>query len=857
MIKYYVTVRFAPAGTTYVNQKTGKRSKSDFGHVWYETHSSDGERTIEHKSYGWSTGDTMVLGGRNNLNNDDYKSYIPDANHHIDSIRVEISKEQYDRLGSYPNRAARGEVGGFGTDYNLLTNSCVDFTGWALADAGLAREAFDGTLGFPSGQLSPFLKQILYHKDQDSWVLVERDGRYFLYDPAVIALTDAGIQTIGENGYAGALYDFEGNGIATATGFTAANTGILFIDRNANNKAEFDEIFGEKTLLNNGEYAKDGYEALANFDSNSDGKISSEDAEFANIKVLIRKENGELEIKTLQELDIVEIDLDGKAVNKDLGDGNILAKVSTYTKSDGTKGEFGDLDFATNPVFSYFVDEIQLTEEQQARPDVMGIGHVRNLREAAATSDALASILDAYAAAETKAEQLALLDGLKTEWAKTAYDFGTYNEIVFLEPYIRSTTGKGIALTPSQERGLSKLPFSVSHDIQAEANSLVNKVKALDAFSGLYTHYVYVTSDAMAQRFIDTVKAADKALSDSIYQALLFQTRLKPYVDELFFKLEDNLFSLDFSQVIAKFQAVYQVNPQKAIVDLGEFLQFTDWNGGKSLFTEWLEIAQNQGVADEYLALLGEGGFLLGHQKLDSAGRLKGSAKNDILQGSDADDRLEAGDGDDVINAADGNDRIYGGNGSDTILGGRGNDRIEDGDGDDLVDAGEGSDYISGGKGSDTYVFKGDFGKDTIYNYSSGAEDVDTVEIQGRNRDVFRRLGGGVIRWRVEKGRGVRSKRPARVCWRTGGRFRLPAGRVRGRAPVVRQVRRRSNRCVRQTGFAAHRRAGAVRSSGIQTVNRHHAPACGGAIRAARFAPLPDSAPDVSGGSRARCRRRT
>ena len=733
MTKYYVTVRFAPAGTTYIDPTTGERSKSDFGHVWYETHSSDGE----HNSYGWSTGSTKREGGIDNLNRYDDKSYIPDADHPINSITREVSKEQYDRLNSYPERAANGEIDGFGTNYNLFTNSCIDFSGLGLADSNLVKEGFDGTFGFPSGQLDPFLKQILDHKDPGSWVLVERDGRYFLFDPAVIALTDAGIQTIGENGYAGALYDFEGNGIATATGFTAANTGILFIDRNANNKAEFDEILGEKTLLNNGEYAKDGYEALANFDSNGDSKISAEDAEFANIKVLIRKENGELEIKTLQELDIVEIDLNGKDVNKDLGDGNVLAKVSTYTKSDGTKGEFGDLDFATNPVFSYFTDEIQLTEEQQMRPDVMGIGHVRNLREAAATSDTLATILDAYSAAETKTEQLALLDSLKNAWARTAYDFGTYNDIVFLEPYIRSTTGKGIALTPSQEKRISDDPFSVSHDIQQEANSLVNKVKVLDAFSGLYTHYVYVTSDAMAQRFIDTVKSADKALSDSIYQSLLFQTRLKPYVDELFFKLEDNLFSLDFSQVIAKFQAVHQVNPQKAFVDLGEFLEFSNWDGGQALFTEWLTIAQDQGVADAYLALLGEGGFLLDYQKLDAAGTLKGTAKNDILQGSDADDRLEAGDGDDVINAADGNDRIYGGNGSDTITGGRGNDAIYDGNGDDRVDAGDGNDYIEGGQGSDTYIFKGDFGKDSIYNYYSGAEDVDVIDIQGRNRDEF------------------------------------------------------------------------------------------------------------------------
>ncbi|MBR4738315.1 MAG: hypothetical protein IK051_11730, partial [Rhodocyclaceae bacterium] len=71
------------------------------------------------------------------------------------------------------------------------------------------------------------------------------------------------------------------------------------------------------------------------------------------------------------------------------------------------------------------------------------------------------------------------------------------------------------------------------------------------------------------------------------------------------------------------------------------------------------------------------------------------------------------------------------------ITGGRGNDAIYDGNGDDRVDAGDGNDYIEGGQGSDTYIFKGDFGKDSIYNYYSGAEDVDVIDIQGRNRDEF------------------------------------------------------------------------------------------------------------------------
>ena len=266
------------------------------------------------------------------------------------------------------------------------------------------------------------------------------------------------------------------------------------------------------------------------------------------------------------------------------------------------------------------------------------------------------------------------------------------------------------------------------------------KYAILKEFLGVKSDTVYLTSARELKAVIASVEEDFDNLINDMYQGLLFQTRLRPYWEAMNLIVDENTLSAhwDFSAAEALFRSKWGEDSLNAAVDLGEFLQSLQWMEGFSLLGDWVAVAQSQGVADEYLALLGEGGFAMDYQTLDSAGTLKGSAKNDILQGSDADDRLEAGDGDDVLNAADGNDRIYGGNGSDIILGGRGNDHIEDGDGDDTVDAGEGADYIQGGKGSDTYVFKGDFGKDTIYNYSSGAEDVDTVEIQGRNCDEFR-----------------------------------------------------------------------------------------------------------------------
>ena len=688
---------------------------------------------------------------------------------------------------------------------------------------------------------------------------------YSIYDPLVINLDGKGLSVASFKNTDGVMLDMDGDGIANKSSWVAAGNGVLFFDANDNN--QFDdatELFSDSRLLSNGKVAENGFEAAKHYDSDGNLVIDQNDADFHKFKVLVVDENGEEHVLSLSDLGIVSLNLNYENTSQYLGDGNSITQIATYTKADGTTGQIGDVNFSYDTVESQYLSRIDLSDELLLLPNLEGVGFLRDLNQAAAISEELQNRLITYTNLQTKQEQLDYLFNLAQAWAKTSpYYDETALQLLPVSTFLEFAASSN-RLTPAQfgdmSVGVSRFtPEEIPLEDRMKFEEIRVKYAILKEFLGVKSDTVYLTSARELKAVIASVEEDFDNLINDMYQGLLFQTRLRPYWEAMNLIVDENTLSAhwDFSAAEALFRSKWGEDSLNAAVDLGEFLQSLQWMEGFSLLGDWVAVAQSQGVADEYLALLGEGGFAMDYQTLDSAGTLKGSAKNDILQGSDADDQLEAGDGEDVINAADGNDRIYGGNGSDTILGGRGNDHIEDGDGDDLVDAGEGSDYIVGGKGSDTYVFKGDFGKDTIYNYYSGAEDVDVIEIQGRNRDAFRRLGGGVIRWRVEKGRGVRSEKRGRARWRTDGRLRPPVTRAHGRAPVVRQVRRRSNRCVRQTGFAAHRRAGAVRSSGIQTVNRHHEPACGGAIRAVRFAPLPDSAPDVSGGFRARCRRRT
>ncbi|MEO1649650.1 MAG: calcium-binding protein [Pseudomonadota bacterium] len=105
-----------------------------------------------------------------------------------------------------------------------------------------------------------------------------------------------------------------------------------------------------------------------------------------------------------------------------------------------------------------------------------------------------------------------------------------------------------------------------------------------------------------------------------------------------------------------------------------------------------------------------------------------GGGGNDFITGEYNADNLYGEDGDDVLNGGDGNDRHFGGNGNDRILAGQGNDVSYGQAGDDTIFGFGGFDVLDGGTGDDTligafnwdrYVFKDNFGNDTILDFEA------------------------------------------------------------------------------------------------------------------------------------------
>ena len=267
---------------------------------------------------------------------------------------------------------------GLGKNSNSVASTLLNQMGLDDPDLGNALTPGEGSLLLPE-------KNWCDPSDWKDWQgEVNRDGNAHGYDPLILNLDGKGIQTIAPSSVS-TRFDHNADGIATATGWTAAGNGILALDLDKNGKIDSGkEIFGNHSVLSNGATAAHGYAALAELDSNNDGKVNALDKAFNELRVWIDANSDGIsqvsELHTLMSLDIQSLNLEHQENSKDLGNGHRLTHIGSYTKTDGTTGEMGDVEFAANRLYSRYTDTIELTPEQLKAPNLQGVGRLRDLR---------------------------------------------------------------------------------------------------------------------------------------------------------------------------------------------------------------------------------------------------------------------------------------------------------------------------------------------------------------------------------------------------------------------------------------------------------------------------------------------
>jgi hypothetical protein len=157
-----------------------------------------------------------------------------------------------------------------------------------------------------------------------------------------------GVQTLSVE--SGVKFDLLADGQPLQTGWVGAGDGLLVMDRNQDGSInDGSELFGSSTIMPDGTKAVDGYQALAQLDSNRDGVIDSSDAQFAQLGVWVdgdadgKTDSGE--VKSLAELNIAQLSLKVQ-VTSDVNNGNLVGLSSSYQTTDGVNHAAADVWFA-------------------------------------------------------------------------------------------------------------------------------------------------------------------------------------------------------------------------------------------------------------------------------------------------------------------------------------------------------------------------------------------------------------------------------------------------------------------------------------------------------------------------------
>jgi Ca2+-binding RTX toxin-like protein len=562
-------------------------------------------------------------------------------------------------------------------------------------------------------------------------------------DPLTLDLDGDGLETMGIDPSSPILFDHDGDGVATATGWIKPDDAFLVLDRDGNGTIDNGtELFGDSTpvfdpvgtILGK---AEDGFAALAQEDTNGDGKVDAEDARFHQLRIW-QDLNGDgvsqaNELRGLEEAGIIALNAGKTEHSRTLANGNLIADLGSFVRSDGSAGgmgavtaQMGDIDLAENAFFSRFSDSIPLTPEAQGLPDMGGSGLVRRLREAVSLSPELAEVVSRYALADSRADQMALLDELLVAWGRTSSmpvtGDGAYGGL---------PTGVSVAGVAAG---------SVSHEVW------LSRLQTLERFNGqAFANPGENATSVSINLFNERKQFLDQAwqtLRQSVYDGLLLQTRLRPYVTAIGLSLEPDGLHVDFAATASQFQSRFDSGPAEAVRDLLDFqriagagLNALGWDG-YGLLQGWLVAESTPDIARS-LADFGYADLHLDGQGTAAAEVVTSAAETGPLSGGGGNDLLLGGQGDDLL---------HGGAGKDILAGGQGDDgyRFQLGDGDDLIvegDGDEGSDVLAFGPGmraGDLAI--GQEGDRLVFTHVNGTDRIGIANWFGSLDDAAHRL---------------------------------------------------------------------------------------------------------------------
>ncbi|MDQ7730564.1 calcium-binding protein, partial [Halomonas sp. SpR8] len=295
-------------------------------------------------------------------------------------------------------------------------------------DINSALEPLSQALDDVFGKLSDFINNDLANWDPfglspDADDLPSFDQAERKASPIVIDLDGDGLETLSRED--GIHFDHDGNGLAEKSGWVAADDGMLVRDLNDNGQIDSGrELFGDQTLLKNGNRATNGFEALAELDSNGDGQVDAEEVDQQGV-LIWRDASGdgkaqEDELLSFAEAGLASVAIDYRNVIEVDGQGNdILQRGEAQTESGETR-EAADIWFAIDPQDTQLVERLTLSDTVVALPDIAAFGKVFDLHQAMMRDPILESLVQQFVDADSDVTRQALLEPLIYQWTGAA-----------------------------------------------------------------------------------------------------------------------------------------------------------------------------------------------------------------------------------------------------------------------------------------------------------------------------------------------------------------------------------------------------------------------------------------------------
>lgn len=159
-----------------------------------------------------------------------------------------------------------------------------------------------------------------------------RTGSFVESDPLILDLDGNGTQILPPG--QGTWFDLDGDGREDRTAWVGGRDAFLALDRNGNGTIDSGkELFGDQ----NG--APSGFDELAKFDENDDGRINAQDSVFEGLLLVYADER----VGSLREAGVEDIRFDARVPLNERVDGGTKVDSGQVTFADGRTGQIDEV----------------------------------------------------------------------------------------------------------------------------------------------------------------------------------------------------------------------------------------------------------------------------------------------------------------------------------------------------------------------------------------------------------------------------------------------------------------------------------------------------------------------------------